>query len=371
MENRMRRWVLLGFLGAGGALFLSLETGKPVEALKPGAGTLSAVEALEPKVMTVDDTVLAMLPMLERQDTDARQSALEAIEDAMDDTGREGLSSEAREQAAKAVIVTFQSAPGETPEGVEAKRLALNLLIGRLGGEAGRAFTAELLGSATSAWTLEAISAWVKPGSVNGRLIREKAYELAKTELVPDVLKPLVLRKALGKKSEPELVGLMNTALGPSAIAACAIELQNLNKHEVMGPVLSRLEEAGMLEDHKKMPWISSRLLAEHIRKTDEAGLKRALRVVYLRPGLAKHTAKAIQERANHPSPDVRRLVARIIPDAVKSEGLDVQSGEELLLARLKEETDPTVKGEIEGSLAEVRKTRPAPEATPSTPVVP
>ncbi len=367
MENRMKRWVMLGSLGAMAALYFSLETGK-VETPKP---VVNLTEVTEPKVLTVDDTVLATLPALEASDMEARQSALEAIEDAMADTDRGTLSTEVREVAAKAVIAAFQSTSGETPDGVEAKKVALGLLIGRLGGDAGRAFTAELLGGATSSWTLEALQAWVKPGSVNGLVIREKAAELAKTELVPDSMKPVVLRKALGKKAEPELVALLNTAIGPSAIAACAVELQNLGKVEVMGPVLSRLEEAGMLQDHKKLPWVSAKLLSEHIRKADVEDLKRALRVAYLRPGLTKHSVKAIQERANHPSPDVRKLVARIIPDAVKSEGLDVQSGEELLLARLKEETDATVKSEIEGSLAEVRRTRPAPEATPTNPVQP
>lgn len=372
MEKQMRSGVLLGTVGAVLALYFSLETDRPVDMLKPGAGTPLVAEVQpEPRAMTVDDTVLAMLPMLERPDVDARLSALDAIDEAMDDTEKGALTPDVREQAAKAVIAAFESTPAETPEGLEVKKTALQLVVTRLGGEAGRAFAGELLGSATSSWTLETLHAWLKAGAVSGQIIREKAADLIKTELVPDALKPVVLRKALGKKSEPEIVALMNTAIGRGALGACAVELQNLGKPELLGGVLSRLEEAGMLDDHKKLPWISGKLLAGHIRLADDAQLKRALKVVYLRPGLARQTMHAVKERANHPSPDVRRLVARIIPDAVKSEGIDVQSGEELLLARLKEETDPAVKGEIEGSLAEVRKTRPAPEATPTTPANP
>lgn len=373
MENRMRRWVLLGTLGATGALYFSLETGRTqVARLTPGAGTLDVTEVSEPRTLTVDDTVLAMLPMLERPDMEGRHSAIEAIEDTLEGEANAMLSSEVREQASKSVITAFQTSPDNSLEGLATKTRALQLVVGRLGGESGKAFAAEILSSTTETWKAETLQAWLKPGAVNGTIIREKVAELARTDLVKDAMKPRFLRKALGKKAEPEIIALMNnSAADRAAIAACAVELQNFGKPEVMGPVLSRLEEAGMLDDHKKMPWLSGKLLAHHIRVSDDDGLKRALKAVYLRPSLTRPTVKAIQERAGHPNPGVRRLVARIIPDAVKNEGLDVTSGEELLLARLKEETDPAVKGEIEGSLAEVRKTRPPLEADPVVPPAP
>ena len=154
-------------------------------------------------------------------------------------------------------------------------------------------------------------------------------------------------------------MAMLDADMLPAAVAACAVEVQNLGKPELLGAVLSRLEDGGLLDDPKKLPWMSSKLLAEHIRKADGPELARALRVVRLRPSLTRATAKAIKERAGHADPAIRRQVARIIPDAVKNEGLDDASGEELLAARLKEETDPLVKGEIEGSLAAVRGARP------------
>lgn len=373
METRMRRWVLAGTLGASCALYFSLQEPGTQVAQQPSSHEgLELTEGVEPKTLTVDDTVLAMLPMLERPDMEGRLSALEAIGDALDGEGGKLLSDDVREQAAKSVITAFETSPEDSVEGQTAKAQALRLVIGRLGGEAGKAFTLEVLSSATDTWKVEALQAWLKPGAASGASIREKVAELARTELVPDSFKPRMLRRALGKKAEPEIIALLtNGAADRGTIAACVVELQNFGKPEVMGQVLSRLEEAGMLDDHKKMPWISGKLLAQHIRVSDEDGLKRALKAVYLRPSLTRPTVKAIQERASHPNASVRRMVARIIPDAVKNEGLDVTSGEELLLARLKEETDPTVKGEIEGSLAEVRKTRPPTEASPSIPVEP
>ena len=372
MENKMRQWLLLGTLGASCALYFSVtDVKRPVPVLKPAAGTVASATQTEPAAMTVDDTVLAMLPMLERTDLEARRSALGAIEDALGGSGRTQLSDEVREKASQAVVAAFQSSPEDTPEGRETKAHALRVAVGTLGGETSRAFATEILSSATDTWKLETIQTWLKPGAVSGQQIREKAAELARTDVVPDALKPQVLRRALGKKAETEIIALMNTAVGRPALAACAVELQNIGKVEVMTPVLSRLEEAGMLDDHKKMPWISGKLLAEHIKQVDGKDLERALKVVYLRPSLTRATGKAIQGRAGHPDANVRKLVARIIPDAVKSESIDVASGEELLLARLKEETDAAVKGEIEGSLAEVRKTRPATEAATPTPTAP
>lgn len=371
MENRMRRWVLLGTLGASGALYFSLEEPGVQVAGRPADTTpVSLTEATEPKTLTVDDTVLAMLPMLERPDMEGRLSALEAIGDALEGEGNKQLSSEVREEAGKHVIGVFNGSPEESVEGQAVKGRALALAAG-IGGESGKAFLLEVMGSTTDTWKLQAVQAWLEGGASN-RSIRERAAELARTDVIPDRMKPRVLRKALGKTAEPEIVALLGLGAADRAtIAACTVELQNIGNPEVMGPVLSRLEEAGMLDDHKKLPWISGKLLAQHIRTTDDDGLKRALKAVYLRPSLTRPTVKAIQERANHPNPSVRRMVARIIPDAVRNEGLDVTSGEELLLARLKEETDPAVKGEIEGSLAEVRKTRPPTEASPSITVEP
>ncbi|MBI4347790.1 MAG: hypothetical protein HY553_13120 [Elusimicrobia bacterium] len=368
----MRQWLLLGLLGATGALYFSaVEPEKGVDLLTPGAGTLELAQTDEPPAMTADDHVLAALPMLERPDMSTRLSVIEVLDGVVrGELGKE-LSPEAREQAAKALVAAFQSAPEDGPEGLEFKRHAVRLTIAHLASDASRDFAVELLSSTTDSWKREALQAWLSPGAVNGQAIRAKAAELAKTDVVPDAKKPAVIRRALGKKAEGELITLLDTELGRQGLSACVVELQNLGKPELMGRILSRLEEAGMLGDHRKLPWMSGRLLSEHIRVADGADLKRALKVVYLRPRLARATAKAVKERAGHPDATVRRMVARIIPDAVKNEGIDIASGEELLLAQLKEETDPAVKGEIEGSLAEVRKTRPAPEATPATPTEP
>lgn len=42
---------------------------------------------------------------------------------------------------------------------------------------------------------------------------------------------------------------LLKQDLGPAALRACAVELQNLGKPELMGPVLSRLDERGLLAE--------------------------------------------------------------------------------------------------------------------------
>lgn len=363
MEDRVRTWFLIGMLGAVMTLYVAVVDDKEqLQPLTPGAGVFAEVPAGS-RGPTVDETVLAILKIIERGEG---REGLEQLSEVLQGGERGDLSLEVRDRAAKAVITAYAGFEDE-----ESKRLALHLIVAKLGGEVARNFAVELMGSTTDAVKLAVVHAYVQPGAANGKALKEKVLEYARSEVVPVDLRPAVLRRALGLKSEPELFALFSSEIPQSAVAACAVELQNLGKPEVMGPVLSRLDALGMLDDKGRMPWISGKLLSKHIQSASDEELERALRIVTLRKSLVRSTARAVKERAGHKDPGIRRLVARIIPNAVKNEGLDVASGEELLLARLKEETDPSVKGEIEGSLAEVRKTRPAPEASPEAPAVP
>lgn len=362
MEDRVRTWFLVGTLGAVLALYVVVVGEKePVPRLTAGTGVFNEIPS--GRGPTVDETVLAILKII---DGGQAREGLEQLSEVLESAERDELSLEVRDRAAKSVITAYAGFEDE-----ESRRLALHLVVARLGGEVARNFAAELLGSTTDALKLAVLKAYVQPGAVDGKVVKRKALEYVRSDAVPVELRPAVLRKALGMKAEAEIFALFSSEIPAPAIAACAVELQNLGKPEVMGPVLARLDALGMLENKGKMPWISGRLLAKHIQTANDEELERALRIVTLRKSLVRSTARAVKERAGHKNADIRRLVARIIPNAVANEGLDVASGEELLLARLKEETDPSVKGEIEGSLAEVRKTRPAPEAGPETPAVP
>ena len=162
------------------------------------------------------------------------------------------------------------------------------------------------------------------------------------------------------------------------ALAAAAVEVQNLQKPELLGEVIARLDELELLSDPKRLPWFNGRLLSEHIKKAEGIEVVRALRVVWARPSLTRTTFKAVQETLASADPAVRRMAARLVPDAVKHAALEAAEGEKTLSARLEVETDPAVKGELEAVLGEVRRNRqpaevPAlveasPEPAPVTP---
>ncbi|MFH2204738.1 MAG: hypothetical protein ABIJ96_16615 [Elusimicrobiota bacterium] len=315
------------------------------------------IDMLEPAPMTVDEEFQTLLPTLVSLDPNVRQAALGALAGALDrDAGKE-LSAEMREESALSVIELYDGEPGETAKSAAIKRQALGLVLTRLDTPAAHAFAAGILSSPDAQEKTAALqllsSGWIKDETV-----RSAVYTAVHSSGVPQWLRPAVIRRSLGAAAENELMALMESTEDNRTLRHCAVEIQNLHRPHLLGPVLSRLEKAGMLADIKELPWFSGRLMAQHIEKADDDELLRALRVVWLRPTLTRSVMPAAQRRLAHADPGIRRLVARIIPDAVKHQGLELERGEEMLAARLQIETDPAVKGELEGSLTAVRETR-------------
>ncbi len=317
----------------------------------------------EPYIMTVDEKFETLLPTLVSNDPIVRQTGLAALNIAYQQGDGKELSGEMREETADALIELYDTEDTETPKSAKIKVDALRMLVTRVGGPEADAFASDILNSLDTRMKVEALKI-LSENRIGDADLRKAAYQASQEETIPEWIKPGVYRRTLGSKAEGEILALMSSTEEPRTIRHCAVELQNLHKPQLLGPVLTRLEEAGMLGDVKELPWFSGRLLGKHIEEADDDELLRALRVVWLRPTLTRTTMKAVQERLAHADPGIRRLVARIIPDAVKQEGLDLEIGEELLATALQIETDPAVKGEIEGSLTAVRQTR---RTTPKT----
>jgi len=315
----------------------------------------------EPRPMSAEEIVKTLLPALGGKDVSGKKEALDAISLAMLDSSEQKLSGEGQETVSRALIDAYSEATEETPEAAGVRSAALRLLMTQVGGDTARHFAADVMASGPDEMKLEAAKLLLEPGAIRGGDVTEKGLAIARSDAAPAELKAPLLRRLLGRKAEPELVALLDKETGSAALRACAVEIQSLDKPELMGKVLARLEEQGLLKDARTMPWFSGRMLSEHIRSADGDELARALRVVWLRPSLTRKTMKAVSA-----DPQIRRMVARIVPDAVKNQGIEPGAGEDLLVARLAVETDPAVKGEIEGSLAQVRQTR-LPEPAPQT----
>lgn len=314
--------------------------------------------------MDSEQVARALLAGLRSADAQFRREALDQLQGEYEAWSSSDLSRETRESLGAALREAYGQTE-ETEEGLAFRRSIVRLMIHKVGGAVARDFAVEVLTSAPEPLKLEVLSALTLPGSMRDEKVYEKALEFARSQVVPDEMKPAILRRVLGKKAGVEMLDLFQSELSPEALKACAVELQNLHDPRLMGAILSRLERDGLLADDKKMPWLSGRLLAEHIRSASHEELARALHVVKARPRLGRITFKAIRERIGDSDPEVRKAVAHAIPDAVGTEVADSVSGEETLVARLQQENDPAVKGVLEDSITRLRTRRPQ-EATPS-----
>lgn len=128
----------------------------------------------------------------------------------------------------------------------------------------------------------------------------------------PEVSEARELRLSLPRaQAEKALLERLGQDLTWKELAECAVEIQNLHKPALLGPVLERLDRAGLLSDAKRMPWLSARLLSEHIRSSEGEDLSRALRAAGLRPSLARATAEAAREKLAQGAPEVGSLAAK------------------------------------------------------------
>jgi len=149
-------------------------------------------------------------------------------------------------------------------------------------------------------------------GATRGADVRDKTLELVRSGAIRPEHRPALLRRFLGGKAEPELLAMLAGDFSPKTIRSVIIEVQNLGKAEHMAAVLARCEEQGWLGDARRMPWLSGRLLDEHIKTATKGELVRAVAAVKARPALAKLTAKAVKQRLADQDPDVRELLAQV-----------------------------------------------------------
>jgi hypothetical protein len=310
----------------------------------------------QPEPMTVDEHVMTLLPTLIAEDRVVRKTGLEALSMTLAKGADTELSQEMREDVARALVDVYEEAQEKEHT---IRDTAIRLLFVKIQGATAKHFALEGLASADIQRRTAILEAITLPGALRDKEVFNKAFETAQMETTPGKLKPPVYRRVLSRKAASrELMALLETDIDRATVKSLAVEVQNLHRPELLGPVIAKLEKTGLLADKKHLPWFSGKLLGKHVEQSDGAELIRALRVVWLRPALTRHTMKSVEARLQHADPTIRRVVARLIPDAVKYDGMQAVLGEEVLSARLAVETDPAVKGEIEDSLTQVRETR-------------
>lgn len=319
----------------------------------------------ETRPLTSSETARLLEEGLRSQDALQRLSAIGQLAELFEEPFT--LEGAERDSLAETLAQAWSLTPQDTPDGQETRADIARLLIGKVGGEPGKALALELLASSSETargWAAEALA--LQPPAVRGREVAQAALEAARSGSVPAHARPALLRRFLGRKAEPELSAMLASELPAPALRACAVELQNVGEPRHMGTILARLEASGLLGDPRKMPWLSARLLSEHIRTASKDELARAVSVVKARPRLARAASKALRQRLGDPDSGVRRMVAQVIPGAVEQEGLDGVEGLEMLVAQLQREDDPTVKEELEKGVSSLRLSRQPEPATPT-----
>jgi hypothetical protein len=308
-------------------------------------------------VPTVDGVVHAYLtevtdvPESERWDKlGALLSALETPELAM-----APVDGEVGELLAKAVIAGIGSSPDESPEGLELRRRAVAVVAGRTSSPESREFVMKTLSKGPQTLRDEALRQIGKAGGVRGPEFFAKVQELQAAGQVPEAILPGALRRSGGTKAKQPLLDLLASTSSKRLIAGCAVALQDLRDPALLGPVLERMEQLGMLEEGVKMPWISMPLFDKHLETAEGSALRRGMLAVRARPALAKSGLAKLEKGLSSPDAETRRVAYQAVKKAVVAKTVGVEQGTSLLAGRVESETEPVLKAELTGSLESLR----------------
>lgn len=336
------------------------ETPPPVER----APSLEAPKAPETQPVSAGEVIASFLSAAEGGSESSRLISLGALLDELEgpEYAKAAISSEAGESLAKAGI---EAVSGSGPESMESSKLnerLVGLLASRTHGETSRDYILKILEEGPPELRQAALGHIGGPHGVGGRAVFEKVQELGEKGLIAGDRLPGVLRRAGGKKAVEPILSLMRSTDNWKTISACAVALQDMQDPGVMGPILERLDQTGILDHPKRMPWISSGMLSRHLETAEGSSLTRGIKVMKARPFMVKTALAAVQRGLEKGDPETRRVSAEAIKKAVLARRLDPKQAEGLLAGRLDRETEPVLKAELSGGLEQVRGFAEAPK---------
>lgn len=265
------------------------------------------------------------------------------------------IDAELGEALSEAVTAALDASPEDSPEGLELRRRAVAVLVGRTSAPRSKELALKLLSEGPRTLSDEVLRRLGRAGGVRGPELFAKVRELQAEGRVPESLLPGALRRSGGAKARQPLLELLASTDSKRLIAGCAVALQDYREPELLGPVLERLEQLGMLDDGVRMPWLSAPLLSRHLEAADGARLRRGMMAVRARPALARSTFAHLEKGLSSPDGETRRVAAQAVKKAVAAKSLSAAQGETLLAGRVESETEPVLKAELTGSLEHIR----------------
>lgn len=178
-----------------------------------------------------------------------------------------------------------------------------------------------------------------------GKTAYAKIVELQ--DRIPAERLPHALRRAGGKRSVETIVGLMKSTDSPKVIAACALALQDLRDPKLMGTVLERLDETGMLDKPSRLPWIATDLLLGFIETAEGTDLSRGIRVLRTRPSMAGKSVAAFERAFEKGDAQTKQLAVEAVRKALVANVLTAEQGENLLAGHVEKGTPDVLKAEL------------------------
>ncbi|MDE2291411.1 MAG: hypothetical protein KGL53_04950, partial [Elusimicrobia bacterium] len=282
--NRMLKLAaVVGAAGAVGLAALGMFAPKPEDSQQYlgwrslGTTPVSPNDAPE---LTADERAEALAPSLKSESPEVRQTAREALSALLAD---ETIGDDARKQVAGGLVAELAESTGTDQDDAAERADCLQLLVASVKGPDARAAAEKALATGTDGDRTAVARALLAPGALRGGRVYEMAYELTHTASIPESVKPALIRRIRGKNAEEDLMAMVRDTKDKRALAAAAVEVENLRKPELLGPVIARLDTMGMMTA-KTLPWFSGELLSEHIAKSSGQDLLEALKVVWTRP---------------------------------------------------------------------------------------
>lgn len=240
-----------------------------------------------------------------------------------------------------------------SPETTALKRRLAVFLVSRTRGETSRAYALQVLGEGPEAIRTAILPHLGSPDGVGGKAVLAKVREIQAQ--VPGTLYPQVVRRLGGVKTIAELVAVMQSTSDWKVIGACATALQDTRQAAVLGPVLERLEQAGLFDKPARLPFVSGELLAAHLEGAEGSALRRGMRLIQARPSLARWARKALEKGLESSDAETRLAAASAIKRGVVGGHMKAEDAEKLLAGRIEKESEAVLKAELSSGLEQVR----------------
>lgn len=345
--------VLSLLAGGAGRQYLKLKA----LAATPDPERAVTLERERRPVVSVDGVVSAYLTSQQDAGDGDRFARLGALLDALDSTelATAPVDGETGERLVASLLESLAVSPEDSPEGRELRRRATGLIVGRTAYPASRDHALKVLSEGPRPLRDEVLRQLGRSGGVRGPEFFAKVRELAAAGEVPEALLPGALRRTGGAKAKQPLLELLASTDSKRLIAGCAVALQDYRDPALLGPVLERLEQLGMLDEGVRLPWLSAPLLSVHLETADGARLRRGMTVLRTRPSLSKSMPARLERGLSSPDAETRRVAIAAVRKAVAAKTLDLTTGESLLAGKVESESEPVLKAELTGGLEHIR----------------